>query len=151
MSKTGDGRYRKMIRGREKGFAASKLVLILVITCAVVGFGVPTMNRTMKAAKSAAARAELATVQSAMMNMMVDQGMSRLPSRGPWLCGDLRSTPEQATVAMSEFPYNDECPLRLMGGPAGDYIQGDTKWTYYIASDGTVMQGPQPGDQPVEQ
>jgi hypothetical protein len=132
-----------MTRGHERGFAVAKVVVVFLIIGAGIGFGVPIMNRSMQAARVASAKAELATVQSAAMNMMVDQGLSKFPSRGPWLCGDLRSTPEQATANMSEFPYNDECPFRLMGSATGDYIQGDTKWTYYVAPDGTVHQGPQ--------
>jgi len=133
----------KIWRKRLKlGFIEIFVVSIVIVVFA--GLAVPIMSQMNGGSRTGPEETELQAVQSAVDAMMWDQGISSLPDPGPPMSGSLRSTTCSSTRDMSTFPYTGPGELALLGGPMGDYVEGNTVERYYVDASGEVH--PDTGD-----
>ena len=148
------------ISGRgERGFTLIELLIVVAILGVLAAVVIPNVGRFIGRGEGEAADTEYANVQSAVVALMVDNGISSLPN-----------PVTSATSNMSEFPDNTSAPLGAkVNDPSGvAYAAGDktgfilyqhdltaddadnvtsnyvatesTKGTYTVDSAGTVTQ-----------
>ena len=153
----------------EKGFTLIELLIVVAILGVLAAVIIPNVGRFIGAGQTEAGDTELANVQTAVVQMMVDNGLAELPA-------DTFVLLAGATDNMSAFPSDAACETDKISGPVqaggtdnytsgGDldgyllyhhdiyadnsdnsttlvsYVASETtKGTYYVDADGTVHQ-----------
>ena len=148
----------------EKGFTLIELLIVVAILGVLAAVVIPNVGRFIGRGETEAADTEFSNVQTAVVSMMVDNGLSELPS------GYVDGTVIAATSNMSLFPHaTAACGTVKLTDPDGDsYTASDkdgyilyqhdisadnststtvnyvatesTKGTYYVDAAGTVTQ-----------
>jgi type IV pilus assembly protein PilA len=119
----------------EKGFTLIELLIVVAILGVLAAIVIPNVGRFIGRGESEAAATELENVQSAVLSMMVDQGLSRL-----------QNPVTNNTTNMAEFPDTEHIYI-LYGfsdndsGTTVNYLATQTtKGSYTVDSLGTVNQ-----------
>ena len=109
---------RLPVRG-EKGFTLIELLIVVAILGVLAAVVIPNVGRFIGRGESGAADTEFANIQSAVIAMMTDNGLSTLPH-------PVDTTP---TDNMSLFPDPDSvCATDKINDPNGDtYTAGSDK------------------------
>ncbi len=117
----------------EKGFTLIELLIVVAILGVLAAIVIPNVGRFIGRGKTEGAATELASIQSAVFAMMVDNNLSSLV--------EIRDA-TNATANMTIFP-NAAYHLYTMNvsGTVVNYVAaGTTKGTYYVDALGTVTQ-----------
>ena len=147
----------------EKGFTLIELLIVVAILGVLAAVVIPNVGRFIGRGEEEAGETELSNIQSAVVAMMVDNGISTLPAGTFVLEG-------AATANMSAFPSNAVCATDKINDPDGvaytlttdkdgyilfqhditadgaqtglvNYVASEiTKGTYYVDASGTVTQ-----------
>jgi type IV pilus assembly protein PilA len=158
----GGGEEMRLPKRGEKGFTLIELLIVVAILGVLAAVVIPNVGRFIGRGESEAGETELSNVQSAVVAMMVDNGLSTLPNP--------KSGTGNATNNMSIFP--DDSAVGDKGADANgtNFSAGDgigfvlyqhditadgantsatlvnytatqfTKGTYYVDASGTVTQ-----------
>ena len=158
----------RMPKRGEKGFTLIELLIVVAILGVLAAVVIPNVGRFIGRGETEAAATELTNLQTAVIAMMTDNGLSELPAATFVLEG-------AATANMSAFPSNAVCETDKINDPAGyayevttdkngyllyghdltggaaadpnpsqtdvNYVATEeTKGTYYVDASGTVSQ-----------
>ncbi len=120
----------RMPKRGEKGFTLIELLIVVAILGVLAAVIIPNVGRFMGAGQEEAAATELANVQTAVIAMMTDNGLSELPD------GTFVET-AGATKNMGAFPSNAVCATDKISGPTqaggtADYTLDSDKNGYYL-------------------
>ncbi|HUU64636.1 MAG TPA: type II secretion system protein [Dehalococcoidales bacterium] len=148
----------------EKGFTLIELLIVVAILGVLAAVVIPNVGRFIGRGEEEAADTEFSNIQTAVISMMTDNGLSELPA------GYVDGTVIAATDNMSLFPHSTAACVTVKkidpnGNPytasdkAGyvlyqhdiaadnstattvNYVAtGQTKGTYYVNASGTVTQ-----------
>jgi len=148
----------------EKGFTLIELLIVVAILGVLAAVVIPNVGRFIGRGEEEAADTEFSNVQTAVISMMTDNGLSELPT------GYVDGTVISATDNMSLFPHSTAaCGTVKLTDPDGDSYTGSdqdgyilykhdidadnstattvnyvatemTKGTYYVDKSGTVYQ-----------
>ena len=120
----------------EKGFTLIELLIVVAILGVLAAIVIPNVGRFIGRGKTEAASTELKSIQSAVLSMMTDSGLSVLPAGSFAGAGN-------ATQDMSMFPGLSPYSLynNTWNGSAVNYVAANqTKGTYTVDALGTVNQ-----------
>ena len=148
----------------EKGFTLIELLIVVAILGVLAAVVIPNVGRFIGRGESEAADTEFSNIQTAVVSMMVDNGLSELPA------GYVDGTVIAATDNMTLFPHSTAAcgTLKLTDPNGNSYTASDkagyilykhdiaadnstattvnyvateqTKGTYYVDASGTVTQ-----------
>ncbi len=90
----------RIAKRREKGFTLIELLIVVAILGVLAAVVIPNVGRFIGRGEDEAADTEFSNIQSAVVAMMVDQGISSFAS------GNLTDTVGEATNNMNMFPAN---------------------------------------------
>ncbi len=124
----------RMPKRGERGFTLIELLIVVAILGVLAAVVIPNVGRFIGRGESEAADTEASNIQSAVIAMMTDQGISTLP-------GDYGSG--NATNDMSKFPYPPYVLYQntALGGTPINYVASNqTQGTYGVDVYGTVNQ-----------
>jgi type IV pilus assembly protein PilA len=108
----------------EKGFTLIELLIVVAILGVLAAVVIPNVGRFIGRGENEAADTEFSNVQTAVVSMMVDNGLSELPN--PVLEAN-------ATDNMSVFPDTSVCGTHKINDPDGSiYINGMDKDGYIL-------------------
>jgi type IV pilus assembly protein PilA len=147
------------VRG-EKGFTLIELLIVVAILGVLAAVVIPNVGRFIGRGEGEAADTEFANVQSAVVALMVDNGISTLPNPVGTATGNMSGFPDATSVAGSADKLNDPGGTAYTGADKAGFIlyQHDltsdtvdnvtanyvatatTKGTYTVDSSGTVVQ-----------
>ena len=151
----------KIWRKGEKGFTMIELLIVVAILGVLAAVVIPNVGRFIGRGESEAAATELSNVQTAVISMMVDNGLSELPNPVLVATSDMSAFPDATSVAGSADKLTDPSGVTYLASPADadGYIlyQHDitggglgalvnytatatTKGTYTVDASGTVAQ-----------
>ena len=119
----------------EKGFTLIELLIVVAILGVLAAIVIPNVGRFIGRGKTEAAATELASIQSAVFSMMVDNALATLSL-------DRAGGATNATKRMDLFPGS---VYKLYGmnvsGTIVNYVASiNTTGTYYVDALGTVTQ-----------
>ena len=121
----------------ERGFTLIELLIVVAILGVLAAVVIPNVGRFIGRGETEAAETELSNIQSAVVAMMVDQGLSQLTTY-------VDNSTYPATSNMSLFPDPTGTYVLYgcnVSGQIVNYVaQETTKGTYYVDSLGTVYQ-----------
>jgi type IV pilus assembly protein PilA len=130
----------KTIKRGERGFTLIELLIVVAILGVLAAVVIPNVGRFIGRGEDEAAETELANVQSAVVAMMVDQGLATLPS-GNISAHDIAG---EATSNMAAFPDSNDNGINLFGygsSTTTNYVTTNTTaHLYWIDTNGTVTQ-----------
>ena len=117
----------------EKGFTLIELLIVVAILGVLAAVVIPNVGRFIGRGKTEAAATEFTNIQSALISMMVDNNLSRLP---------VTRVTVNSTDDMADFPG---APYMLYGmsvdNQTTNYVATQTtKGTYSVDALGTVNQ-----------
>jgi len=100
----------------EKGFTLIELLIVVAILGVLAAVVIPNVSRFMGAGKEEAAETELANIQTAVIAMMVDNGLSKLdnPVDGAdpnFATNDMTKFPDVTPVADKTYPEGADAGL----------------------------------------
>ena len=125
---------RSLVKG-EKGFTLMELLIVVAILGVLAAVVIPNVGRFIGRGETEAAETELSNIQSAVVAMMVDQGISTLGTN---------ITASPGTNNMALFPDTSNDGMNLYGYGSGTTINyvatNQTKGTYSVDAQGTVTQ-----------
>jgi len=111
----------RLTKRGEKGFTLIELLIVVAILGVLAAVVIPNVGRFIGAGESEAADTELANIQTAVVEMMVDNGLATLPN-----------PVGVATNDMSAFPdATSACETDKLNGP----VQGGGTAAYTLGSD----------------
>ena len=150
----------RMPKRGEKGFTLIELLIVIAILGVLAAVVIPNVGRFIGRGETEAAETELSNIQSAVIAMMTDNNINRLPVPITTATRDMQGFPDNSSnfttkgLAPNGVNYNtnDKVGYSLY---AHDVIGGDgsntsgaanyvatrfTKGTYYVDALGTVSQ-----------
>jgi len=123
----------------EKGFTLIELLIVVAILGVLAAVVIPNVGRFIGRGQTEAAETELANIQSAVVSMMVDNGIDLLPN----------PVTTTATADMSKFPSPSTSNATnyvlygYTGNATWNYVQTQmTTKKYTVDAQGTVTQAP---------
>ena len=119
----------KIWRKGEKGFTMIELLIVVAILGVLAAVVIPNVGRFIGRGEDEAAATELSNVQTAVISMMVDNGLSTLPH--PVAVGD-------ATSDMTIFPDADSACATVNEKV---YDPSGTAYTVSADKDGFILYG----------
>ena len=117
----------------EKGFTLIELLIVVAILGVLAAVVIPNVGRFIGRGETEAAATELSNLQSAVIAMMIDQGLETLGA----------NITASATNDMTMFPDKDVNGSSLygFGGSTINYLAtNQTQGTYTVNAQGTVTQ-----------
>ena len=124
-----------MQRHGEKGFTLIELLIVVAILGVLAAVVIPNVGRFIGRGESEAADTEFSNVQSAVVAMMVDTGISQFTTNA-----SLKDSAGEATSDMTVFPQT-EYSLYANSITNANYVAtNSTKGTYWVDINGTVTQ-----------
>ena len=129
----------------EKGFTLIELLIVVAILGVLAAVVIPNVGRFIGRGKTESAATELANIQSALVSMMVDNGLATIPTGN-----NTHQTALTATNDMSQFPGagsgGNACLYHFAGNAAVNYVVSqNTTQSYWVDAQGTVYQVKLPG------
>ena len=125
----------KLPRRGEKGFTLIELLIVVAILGVLAAVVIPNVGRFIGRGKTEAAATELASIQSAVVSMMVDQNIVTLTA------GNFTTVP---TRNMALFPSTDPTGATLYNYGSSTTINyvstNTTAHLYTVDASGTVTQ-----------
>jgi type IV pilus assembly protein PilA len=111
----------------EKGFTLIELLIVVAILGVLAAVVIPNVGRFIGRGETEASETEFSNVQTAVVSMMVDNGLSELPT------GFVDGTVIAATDNMSLFPHSTAaCGTVKLTDPDGDSYTGSDKDGYIL-------------------
>ena len=107
----------KLPKRGEKGFTLIELLIVVAILGVLAAVVIPNVGRFIGRGEEEAWETELSNVQTAVVSMMVDNGLSTLPNP--------KSGSANATNNMSQFPDNTAAASKGTDPNGGTYGAGD--------------------------
>lgn len=149
----------RMPKRGEKGFTLIELLIVVAILGVLAAIVIPNVGRFIGRGETEAAATELENIQSAVLSMMVDNGLSTLPNPVGSATSDMAAFPDSTTNATAKgtsayggtqagyILYQHEIAYDSDGNGTLDDVQlvnyvatSTTKGTYTVNSAGTVNQ-----------
>ncbi|MFC1953042.1 type IV pilin protein [Chloroflexota bacterium] len=119
----------------EKGFTLIELLIVVAILGVLAAVVIPNVGRFIGRGETEAAETELSNIQSAVVAMMVDTGISTFTDNAT-----LHDVGVGATNDMTVFPQ-DEYSLYSNDQTSANYVAtNQTQGTYTVDTNGTVAQ-----------
>ena len=153
----------RLPRRGEKGFTLIELLIVVAILGVLAAVVIPNVGRFIGRGETEAAETEFSNIQTAVVSMMVDNGLSELPTGFVLEAGatdNMSLFPHATAVAGSTNKENDPDGDAYTGSdkdgyilyqhdiaadnstaPTVNYVASEqTKGTYYVDASGTVTQ-----------
>jgi len=111
----GGGEEMRLPKRGEKGFTLIELLIVVAILGVLAAVVIPNVGRFIGRGESEAGETELSNVQSAVVAMMVDNGLSTLPT----------AVNVTATNNMSRFPDTSAVTAKLPDADGDNFTSGD--------------------------
>ena len=124
-----------MQRHGEKGFTLIELLIVVAILGVLAAVVIPNVGRFIGRGESEAADTEFSNVQSAVVAMMVDTGISQFTTNG-----SLKDSAGEATNDMTVFPQTEYSLYANEQTNANYVATNTTHGTYFVDINGTVTQ-----------
>ena len=145
----------------EKGFTLIELLIVVAILGVLAAVVIPNVGRFIGRGKTEAGATELASIQSAVISMMVDNGLSTLPNPVGTATANMSAFPDATSVGGSANKLKDPNGTSYTSSDKAGYIlyqhdiiadgnaatglvnyvaSGTTKGTYTVNAQGTVTQ-----------
>ena len=122
----------------EKGFTLIELLIVVAILGVLAAVVIPNVGRFIGRGKKEAAATELSNIQSAVVAMMVDQGLSSLTNFVTVATDNMSNFPDPSAVASADhvlYHYADNLTI--------NYVANEiTSHKYTVDAQGTVTQAP---------
>ena len=123
----------RMPKRGEKGFTLIELLIVVAILGVLAAIVIPNVGRFIGRGETEAAATELENVQSAVLSMMVDQGLSELDNPETTATSDMAAFPD-STNSKILYGYSS-------GNQTINYLATQTtKGEYTVDTLGTVSQ-----------
>jgi len=119
----------------EKGFTLIELLIVVAILGVLAAVVIPNVGRFIGRGETEAGETELSNIQSAVVAMMVDTGISSFTDNA-----SLIDTSGTATSNMAIFPQLEYSLYDNQQSGANYVATNTTKGTYYVDVNGTVTQ-----------
>jgi len=119
----------------EKGFTLIELLIVVAILGVLAAVVIPNVGRFIGRGETEAAETELSNIQSAVVAMMVDTGLSSFTDNAT-----LIDTSGTATNNMNLFPQSENSLYNNPVTNANYVASNTTQGTYYVDTSGTVTQ-----------
>jgi len=136
MCRKGGEEMRIPERG-EKGFTLIELLIVVAILGVLAAVVIPNVGRFIGRGEEEAAETELANIQSAVVSMMVDNGIDLLPNPVTTATGNMSDFPSpnstDSTRHYSLFAYTGDSTINYV-------ITEFTTENYTVNAQGTVSQ-----------
>ena len=130
----------KLPKKGEKGFTLIELLIVVAILGVLAAVVIPNVGRFMGAGSEEAAETELANIQTAVISMMVDNGVSTLTPVGA-ATNDMNAFPD--TTATLDDKGADAAFVTAAGGPTEvtGYLLWGNQMVVDVDGDGTYDAG----------
>jgi type IV pilus assembly protein PilA len=117
----------RILERGEKGFTLIELLIVVAILGVLAAVVIPNVGRFIGRGEEEAADTEFSNVQTAVISMMTDNGLSELPT------GYVDGTVISATDNMSLFPHSTAaCGTVKLTDPDGDSYTASDKAGYIL-------------------
>ena len=152
---------RRVKRG-EKGFTLIEVLIVVAILGVLAAVAIPNISKFFDSGNTESAATELANVQLAVDNMMLANGIAVLPNPVAGYTEDMANFPDNTSVAVDGKVLDENGDAYVFPGDKAGYVlygndelgggttdtlvnymrNSTTTYTYAVAADGTVTQGP---------
>ncbi|MFC2016446.1 type II secretion system protein [Chloroflexota bacterium] len=125
----------------EKGFTLIELLIVVAILGVLAAVVIPNVGRFIGRGEDEAAETELSNMQSAVVAMMVDCGLSQFGDNSTTTKTGTNSTNNMNWFPSTLYPLFGNVRAIGAGGTAVNYVaSNETKGTYSVDIYGTVTQ-----------
>ncbi len=130
----------------EKGFTLIELLIVVAILGVLAAVVIPNVGRFIGRGEGEAADTEFANIQSAVVALMTDNGVSTLPNPVGTATGNMSLFPDATSVATSADKLNDPSGTAYQAGDKAGFIlyqhdltsdNADNLTSNYVATEST--------------